>query len=179
MLLGLFLFNGVGYRVLNDYLQDRAARQMEAKLDKFQIQEDQLLYLKVPTTHLSYYNTVTDFERINGRIDIDGVPYQYVARRIVNDSAAYLCIPNLAALDLRAGRDNWFARVNDLRSQQNDPKGAGNNPDPNFLGDPYDLPADHSFGGQPKTPVTHNSLSIPRLSVGEHTPAYRPPAATA
>lgn len=175
MLLGLFLFNGVGYRVLNDYLQDRATRQMEAKLDKYQFQEDQLLCLKVPATHLSYYNTVTDFERINGRVDIDGVPYQYVARRIVNDSAEYLCIPNLAALDLRTGRDNWYGQVNDLRTPGHDQKTA----ETNFFGDPYELPADHSFDCGVPAFIAHHSLYIPGLSPGEPNPADRPPSEVA
>lgn len=172
LLWGLILFNWIGYRALHDYLQDRATRQLQAKIDKDQYRDDQLLRLKVPTAHLSYYNQETDFERINGRIDIEGVPYQYVARRIVNDSAEYLCLPNEQSLKLRNDRDKFYSLVNDLGSQQKDQKSV----ETNFLGDPYELPEEYTFTKEANASVQHNSLYIFHLPAGTQTPADRPPA---
>lgn len=180
ILLGsLFLFNWVGYRALHEYLQDRATRQLQAKLDNAQYQPDQLLHLKVPTTHLSYFNQSDGFEPIEGRIDIGGVPYQYVGRRIVNDSAEYLCIPNRQALSLRNSQDNYFSLVNALGNQQKDPKGAENHSNQNFFGDPFELPDGYSFGQTTQIPVSHQSQYTLRLSIGTQSPAGHPPDSNA
>lgn len=175
MLGGLFLFNWVGYRALHEYLQDRATRQLEAKIDKDQYQPDQLLHLKVPTAHLSYYNSANEFERINGRIDINGVPYQYVARRIVNDSAEYLCLPNQQALNLRNTRDKYYSLVSDFGSKQKGQKTTQSN----FFGDPFELPQEHSVGKQPTTPVGHKSIYFLRLPKASQSPAEHPPDSNA
>jgi hypothetical protein len=168
---GLILFNWIGYRALHEYLQDRATRQLEAKLDKNQYRDDQLLHLKVPTAHLSYFTQQADFDRINGEIDIDGVPYQYVARRIVNDSAEYLCIPNQQALSLKNDRDKFYSLVNDLGSQQKDQKSQ----ETNFFGDPYELPKEYAFDAMTTIPVQHRSLVILHLPAGTQSLADRPP----
>lgn len=176
LLWGLFLFNWVGYRALHAYLQDQATRRLEAKIDKDQYLPDQLLHLKVPTAHLSYYIQANEFERISGRIDVNGVPYQYVARRIVNDSAEYLCLPNQQALSLRNSQNDYYSLVNDLGSRQKDQKGI----ETNFFGDPYELPEDYTIHSAPMTPPAHNTVHIPRrLSKGAQSPAEHPPDSNA
>ena len=175
LLWSLFLFNWVGYRALHAYLQDQAARRLEAKIDKDQYQPDQLLHLKVPTAHLSYYTQENEFERISGRIDINGVPYQYVARRIVNDSAEYLCLPNQQALSLRNSQNDYYSLVNDLGSRQRNQKGI----ETNFFGDPYELPEDYTLPNAPMTPIAHNSLYILRPPTGTQSPAEHPPDSNA
>jgi hypothetical protein len=175
LLWGLFLFNWVGYRALHAWLQDQATRRLEATIDKDQYQLDQLLHLKVPTVHLSYYTQENDFERVTGRIDVNGVPYQYVARRIVNDSAEYLCLPNRQALSLRNSQNNYYSLVNDLGSRQKEQKGT----EPYFFGDPYELPRQYSVGKETTTPVTHHSVYILRLPAVTQSPAEHPPDSNA
>lgn len=106
LLVGILLFDSVGYRALNRLMQYRASQQLELRLDRQQYDESQLISIKVPTTHLAYYNNSTTFERVDGQIEINGVICQYVKRRIYNDSLELLCIPNHKAMQLRAvGKD--------------------------------------------------------------------------
>ena len=112
--MGMLFFNWYGYQLLSNYWQDRANQQLEAKLDKNQYDESQLLSLKVPITTLSYYNSSTSFERVDGQINIKGVEYKYVKRRIFKDSLEYLCIPNHVAMDLKHASNEFFQLVNDL-----------------------------------------------------------------
>jgi len=174
---GLFLFNWVGYRVLQEYLQDRATRQLQAKLDRAEYQPDQLLHLKVPTTHLSYFNQSEEFEHIEGRIDVDGVAYQFVGRRIMNDSAEYLCIPNMAVQGLRTSGNNYFSLVNDFRSPQKSSGGSREGScGQNFLGDPYLLPDTYSFGQVCCGLVKQGSYYLTLIPDGVHSLTERPPA---
>jgi hypothetical protein len=117
--MGILLFNWFGYRVLNDFMQDRSNLQLQSQLDLRHYDETQLTTIKLPATQLSYYNNSTVFERVDGQIEINGVPYQYVKRRIYNDSIEFLCIPNRKALDLRLSGEDYFRLINDIqRSQQ-------------------------------------------------------------
>jgi hypothetical protein len=112
--MGILFFNWYGYQLVSNYLQERAGQRLEASLDKKDYDESRLLSIKVPITTLSYYNSSTGFERVDGQIDIGGVQYKYVERRIFKDSMEYRCIPNLAAMDLKTARESFFQLVNDL-----------------------------------------------------------------
>ena len=114
LLVGILLFNSVGYRVLNGFMQYRAGRQLMSDLDRSQYDASQLISVKIPATHLSYYNSSTAFERVDGQVEINGVVCQYVERRIYNDSLELLCIPNHTATKLRKAGKNHFRLITDL-----------------------------------------------------------------
>jgi hypothetical protein len=129
--MGILLFNLAGYRLLSRFLQVRADVQLQSRVDRQQYDLSQLISVRVPVTHLSYYDNSPEFERMDGRIEIDGVPCEYVERRIFNDSIEFLCLPNQAALKIRLSGDDYFKLVND---KQPDSKPGVQK---NFAGDPY------------------------------------------
>ena len=71
--MGILLFNLAGYRLLNGLLQDRAGAQLQSRVDRHQYDLSQLISVKFPVTHLSYYNNSPSFERMDGQIEINGV----------------------------------------------------------------------------------------------------------
>jgi hypothetical protein len=115
LLLGILCFNWFGYQLLNAYLEDRANNSLEAQLDDHQYEESQLLLIKVPAVHLAYYTSSSQFERVDGQVEIEGVQYKFVKRRLYNDSLELLCIPNHAAMRLQTAKDEFFKLVNDLQ----------------------------------------------------------------
>lgn len=123
LLVGILFFNWYGYQLLSNYWQDRADRRLEASLDKNDYDESSLISFKVPLTSLGYYNSDGSFERVSGRIEISGVSYQYVKRRIFKDSLEVLCIPNMASIKLQTAKNEFFGRVNDLQQQNQGKKG--------------------------------------------------------
>jgi hypothetical protein len=114
LLLGILLFNGWGYRLLTSYMESRANRQLEAQLDDDQYDESQLISIRIPATHLSYFNSSLQYETVYGEIDIQGLRYEYCKRRILNDSIEFLCIPNRDAIKMQTARDDFFQLTNDL-----------------------------------------------------------------
>ncbi len=125
LLLGLLFFNWFGYRIVSDYLQEESDIQLEARLDNDDYDESQLIELRVPI-NLPYHNDWKSFERYNGEIEIDGIHYKYVKRKVEKDELVLLCLPNTEKQLLQTARDNFFKLVNDL--QQNNPgKKSGNN----------------------------------------------------
>jgi hypothetical protein len=95
-------------------MQYRASLQLTLDLDRRQYDESQLISVKIPATHLSYYNSSTVFERVDGQIEINGVVCQYVERRIYNDSLELLCIPNHTVMKLRTAGKDHFRLITDL-----------------------------------------------------------------
>lgn len=94
---------------------------LELKLDRLQYKESELTSIKIPVTHLSYYQNSASFERVNGEMEINGVPYKYVKRRIYNDSLEVLCIPDQMLVKLRASGKGHFTLVHGIASFMADP----------------------------------------------------------
>lgn len=122
--MGVLFFNWYGYQLVSNYWQDRAERRLEASLDQNNYDESALISLKVPLTSLAYFNSTSGYERVTGQIDIGGIHYQYVKRRIFGDSMEVLCIPNMASLQLQTAKNEFFRQVNDLQQQNQGKKNS-------------------------------------------------------
>lgn len=127
----------MGYRLLTGILEDRVNRRLEARLDRDQYEDDQLISIKVPITHLAYYNNSARFERADGEIEVNGIPYRYVKRRICNDTLEMLCIPNQGEIQLRQSGKNYFNGVNDIEHQQGSKTGSRPGLSKSFATDPF------------------------------------------
>ena len=141
-LLGILLFNWFGYRVVIGYWQEKTTSELEARLDGDHYDESQLISVKVPATHLAYYNTSAVFERVSGSVEIGGVQYRYVKRRLYNDSLELLCLPDEAAMKLRSCTNDFFRTANGLQANPGKRTGSHSLPIKNFVFDPYVLTED-------------------------------------
>ena len=82
-LLMLLLFNWVGYSLVSSYFEEKANTRLEASLDNNSFDTSQLLSLKIPVGHLAYYNSSAQFERVDGAIEINGIPYKPCSKKTV------------------------------------------------------------------------------------------------
>jgi len=115
VLLALLLFNWFGYRILMHHLQERADWHLEAKLDIEDYDVTQLIELKIPL-NMPYQLNRTDFERIDGEVEIEGIHYKYVKRKVINDSLILLCLPHEQKMKIENAKDDFFKQVNDLQT---------------------------------------------------------------
>jgi hypothetical protein len=125
-LLLIFFFNLVGYRVLLQYWENQANTKLEAKLDKQEYDEKDLVEMKIPLT-VPYGSCSKDFERYSGEIDIEGVHYKYVQRKVYNDSLVLLCIPNKEKTQLATARDEFCRMINEFQKENHGKKSSGTN----------------------------------------------------
>ena len=155
-------------------MQERADWQLESQLDLRHYDESALVSIKLPATHLAYYNNSAFFERVDGQIEINGIPYQYLERRIYNDSIELLCIPNQMALELRLSREDYFRLINDIdRSQQ----GKGHPVATKFFAvDPYTEPEPVRLGDLSFTVILRMGHFSTGLPSPPRTATERPPA---
>jgi hypothetical protein len=138
LLCAVLLFNWIGYRLALSYFQDTADTRLEARLDTGNYDESQLISLKIPAAHLSVYSNSGQFERTSGEIEIRGIQYKYVKKRLYNDSLEFICIPDHATMKLQSAKSEFFKQVNDLQ-QNTQGKKTGSHPGPskNFTPDYY------------------------------------------
>jgi hypothetical protein len=125
VLLAVLLFNLYGYQLVISYLQQQHDVKLTAQLDKDEYRNEDLISIKTPLS-MPYYNRSLDFERVDGSIQIDGVEYRYVKRRIVNDSLELLCLPNTTKQKLQTAKSDFFKISNDLQQPENGNKKAAN-----------------------------------------------------
>ncbi len=120
LLLSILLFNLLGYQLLTSLLEDNANRRLETALDNNEYNESDLISIKIPVSYLPYYNNSSLFERVDGQVEIQGLEYKYVKRRIYQDSLELLCIPNPSVMNLKEAKNEFFRFVNDLQHNGNE-----------------------------------------------------------
>jgi hypothetical protein len=102
----ILLFNLCGYKLVIHYLQQGTDRQLVQQLDRENYNEADLIAVKTPIT-LPYYANSPTYERVDGTIEVAGIEYNYVKRRIFNDSLELLCLPNTAKQQLKAAEKDY------------------------------------------------------------------------
>ncbi len=113
LLLVLFFFNIIGFKVLVDYARDSADATMEARLDQGDYQDADLITLKVPV-NLPYQTNWESFERTKGEITIKGTTYTYVKRKLYNDTLILMCIANTEKTEIANKANDYYGKVNGL-----------------------------------------------------------------
>jgi len=68
---------------------------MEAAIDASNYNEADLISIKTKL-NLPYYTGSGEFERVYGSVNVNGVEYEYVKRRVQNDTLELLCLPDKA-----------------------------------------------------------------------------------
>ncbi len=86
--------------------------------------ESQLIELKIPI-HLPYQTSWSAYQRYNGEIEINGILYKYVKRKVENDTLFLMCIANTKKMHLETAKDDFFKISNDL-AQDNTSKKSDN-----------------------------------------------------
>lgn len=92
-LVAILVFNMFGYQFIVAYLQQQNSLAIETRIDKDQYNDSELISIKV-SLNLPYYNGCAEFERTYGSVNIDGIDYEYVKRRVYKDTLELLCLAN-------------------------------------------------------------------------------------
>jgi len=163
--MGILFFNWYGYQLLSAYWQQQADNRLEARLDRNDYDASTLVSIKIPITDLSYYNSTSGYERVYGQIDVGGVRYNYVKRRIFKDSLELLCIPNLTAIQLRQTKNDFFRQVNDLQQQNQGKKNGSTTNDfsKDYTPAMMDIAVSCTMAALMPAPRVFNSPDLPSL----------------
>lgn len=113
LLLTLFVFNTIGYKLWFGIAMQQADAKLETALDNKDYNNEQLFTLKIPI-NLPYQNVSSNFERVDGEITVNGETYKYVQRKVANDTMYLQCIRNTEKIKLQQKSNDYFGKVNDV-----------------------------------------------------------------
>jgi hypothetical protein len=114
------LFNLAGYSLLFDFFIHQSDQQLIQQLDKNQYTDAELFEVKVPL-NMPYITNFSDYERVDGEMEVNGIYYNYVKRKVYNDTLYLMCLPNKNKTRLSAARNEYAATAQDAPAEQ---KGA-------------------------------------------------------
>ncbi len=90
-------------------------------IDENNYNESELVSVKMPI-NLPYYSNNPKFERVEGEMEINGVVYQYVERRVYNDSLEIRVLPNQDRLHIKNAKESFDKLASDFDQKLTDKK---------------------------------------------------------
>ncbi|KIC96004.1 hypothetical protein OI18_02095 [Flavihumibacter solisilvae] len=114
LLLLVHLFNFAGYALLFEFFISRADARHQRRIEAGAYNESRLKVLKVPL-RLPYQTDWKEYERVDGTIEIAGVYYSYVKRKISQDTLYLVCLPNDAKTSLKKASNNYGQETNGIQ----------------------------------------------------------------
>jgi hypothetical protein len=103
-------------------METKADIALETRIENSDYDESSLIEIRVPLNAPYLSDNSTEFERYDGELELDGVHYKYVKRKVVNGELVLLCLPNKSKTELQNSREEFFKLVNDLNHSQNKSK---------------------------------------------------------
>lgn len=89
----IYLFNLAGNTLLVDHLIHKNNRIRLEQIDCGSYDPVQLVEIRIPLRS-PYYSSSLDYERFYGNFDHDGRYFNYVMRKVINDTIFLLCLPD-------------------------------------------------------------------------------------
>jgi hypothetical protein len=127
LLLTVHLFNLAGYTLLFEYFIQRSNEQLIQQLDNHQYNDSELIEVKI-ALHMPYLTNWSEYERIDGEAEVNGIYYSYVKRKIRNDTLYLLCLPNKNKTQLNAARIEYASKAHDVPTNAEDTHACKKNP---------------------------------------------------
>lgn len=114
LLLAILAFNWIGYRFVSGFMEHKADLAFETRIDNSDYDETSLIEIRVPLNAPYIAGNSTGFERYDGELELDGVHYKYVKRKVENGELVLMCLPNESKTRIQNSRTDFFKLVNDL-----------------------------------------------------------------
>lgn len=105
-------------------MESKADIALESKIENDDYDESSLIEIRIPLNAPYLSDNSEEFERYDGELELDGVHYKYVKRKVVDGDLVLLCLPNKSKTELQNSRNEFFKLVNDLNHTQT--KGKNN-----------------------------------------------------
>ena len=106
------VFNLAGYRWLFSAIEKNATANLEQKISAGKYSDEQLVEIRIPL-NMPYYSDM-DYEEVYGETDWNGEHYQYVKRKVSNNTLYLLCLPNKEKTSIVKVKNEFTKAVNDI-----------------------------------------------------------------
>jgi hypothetical protein len=93
-------------------LKKNATANLEQKISAGQYSDEQLVEIRIPL-NMPYYSD-KDYEEVYGETDFNGEHYQYVKRKVSDNTLYLLCLPNKDKTSIVKVKNEFTKAVNDV-----------------------------------------------------------------
>ena len=121
----VYLFNLAGYNFLFHYYIQQSDKLISQRADIDDFSTASLIEVKVKL-NLPYITDWSDYQRYDGQVEVNGVHYNYVKRKISQDTLHLLCLPNETKTKLYHTSTDYAVRANDLPAEKQDKNSESN-----------------------------------------------------
>lgn len=94
---------------------------MVETIDNGDYSDASLIEIKVPV-NMPYSRSQVEYERWNGEIEFNGIHYNYVKRKLCNDTLYLFCIPNISKTQLSNAKTSYAGSISDVSNAGSDKK---------------------------------------------------------
>lgn len=113
LLLAIYLFNLAGYSLVFHYFIYQSEEKFAAQVEANKYRDAELVQISIPF-NLPYTQNSSQFEALEGSVELNGTLYNYVKRRIYNDTLYIMCLPNQQRTQLIKEKSSFAGEVNDF-----------------------------------------------------------------
>lgn len=128
---------------------------------------------------MPYQVLQSDWERVDGEMNVKGKIYKYVKRHVENGELVLMCLPDADKMRIQSAKDDFFKNTNDI-AQNNTSKKSGSSKAEFFknLTSDYDgQSSSYSFASLDAIPSLQASSQSESLSSIPRAPQVPPPDA--
>lgn len=104
-------------------MQSSSSAALEKKVDKKEYADSELISIKTKL-NLPYYPNSASFERAYGSVNLNGKDYEFVKRRVFNDTLELLCLPDKKKTELNMVNNELAKSTADHQSSTPDKNGT-------------------------------------------------------
>ena len=123
LFLAVYLCSLAGDSLFIEYLIQKNDVEAVRRIDNGEYIKGQLVEIKVPL-RLPYYSSSLKYERYYGEIEIGGRYYDYVMRKVINDTVYLLCLPNQTKTELQNAKITAGLSAADMKGPSTNSKGT-------------------------------------------------------
>lgn len=113
LLLFVYLLSQAGYTLLFQYFIEDADGRIGQCINSNTYNDDDLIEIKV-ALNMPYLLSARDFVRVDGEIELNGIHYNYVKRKVSGDTLYLLCLPNLLKTQLADAKTELAKDYSDI-----------------------------------------------------------------
>lgn len=116
------LFNTAGYRVAFSFLEKNSSEKLNLAIDEGNFDQQNLIEIQIPL-NMPYYSD-KGYEVAYGETEMNGQHYQYVKRKVSNNTLYLLCLPNNDKSKLVAAKNNIENSTIELNNNKSNQKNS-------------------------------------------------------
>ena len=97
---------------------------MQVSLDQNKYKESELVSFKIPLNQPYIINS-DGYESLEGNMDYNGINYQFVKKKILNDTLEIVCIPNNTRTQIDNNKEDFTKQLADIVNTSTSKKSQG------------------------------------------------------